>query len=297
MRIPASLVGSRWLIPLCVTAVPFGLAIRDTVRHTPRGDELDLTGEQTRARDARARAEREEAKARAEYEAEQRAREARLLQLFGKTPASLGSLFEGVTLGAPAESFQTEEARQRIYDAIQFHALEIAFLTDKNLDGIRIDISQSECDRLHSLLDAAWRPSSNDVWLDPATHQRAAFSADDCSLVFDRYLDAADWVALLPLHLDDTTFPFAYPGVGSGRGGARCYRDFAGIVRGVNITGDTDLDTQAKIRDALAARLNVQPVPSADDANVWLYNSKPPVRFDASGASRFSIQIGRPTWQ
>ena len=102
MRIPASVI-----VMSLVTAVPFGLAIRDTARHHDNAadDEVDFDGTATarRERVADMKAyEEQEAKDKAEA-AERRALVVkRFHEMYGAQPASLGSLFDGIKLGEHA---------------------------------------------------------------------------------------------------------------------------------------------------------------------------------------------------
>ena len=107
-----------------LTAVPFGLGVKDTLSKktgsVEDNDGFDLTGDhaKARAREARyAEYEREAAKEAEERTKRREERTAKLDVLYGSRPASLGSLFDGIKLGADAGSFQPEAARERIYDA------------------------------------------------------------------------------------------------------------------------------------------------------------------------------------
>lgn len=261
MRIPTSLV-----VMSCVTALPFGLAIRDTVRHSPRGDELDLTGERARARELREKEQLEEARAQAEYEARRREHERRLDALYGPTPASEGHAFDNA--GGPTS----------------------------------IEVGMADCDRMHEKLRAAWGPPTDDVWVDPTTHHRASLTGDDCILTFEPYLDVDAWVARLPFDLlgkPTATSLEPMPGVGYGHDGTLLdvEPDDHNKIIAINAIAFTDRESQAAIVEALSVRLRARPMQSATDPNVWTWPSTPVVRFDASGASRFSVQIGKPSWQ
>src|SRR5260221_296797 len=106
MRIPPSVI-----VMSLVTAVPFGLGIRDSLKHEPAiGGERE---ERSRALDDY------EAEVRREGAERQRRTEdkkARLDVLYGAKPAQMGSLLDGIQLGANA-TFQPEYIRQRIANA------------------------------------------------------------------------------------------------------------------------------------------------------------------------------------
>lgn len=327
MRIPPSVI-----VMSVVTAVPFGLGIRDTLKHQDAGaDELDDGFDfGSRKRSARERAElaayeAELAREAAEREAQNRARIATLDQLYGAAPAAMGSLFEGLTLGA-AGAFPPEYVRTRIERANRDGFVTVSFDTDAtSLTGVEVTvISDYEvgdaCDTLDDKLVAAWGKSTNGVWLNPATHQRAALDLDDCRLRFDRYLDAAEWVAQLPLSAigaapatlvaqvtagtidDDGTRVFwNAPGVRYGKtvSDIEAYVE-GGKVVGFKATVDTDFDSMLGMRDALAAKLKAEPTKTgdeaADDLVIWEWKRRVPVALEQRGPDRVSVVVGKTPW-
>ena len=84
------------------------------------------------------------------------------------------------------------------------------------------------------------------------------------------------------------------PGTGYGHDPTRVsFESDHDRITGINVVGSTDFDTQLKIREALDARLKTKAIQDPNDSNVWTWKSKPPVKLDASGAARFSVQIGQ----
>lgn len=327
MRIPPSVI-----VMSVLTAVPFGLGIRDTLKHNDAGaDELDDGFDfGSRKRSARERAElaayeAELAREAAEREAQNRARLATLDQLYGATPASMGSMFDGITLGA-AGSFQPEHVRTRIERANRDGFVTVSFDADaKTLTGVEAAISSDyelddACDTLDEKLVAAWGKSTNGVWLDAATHQRAALDFDDCRLRFDRYLDAADWVAQLPLsaigasaekffaqmpagsiEYDGNRMFWNAPGVRYGKTASdiEAYVEDGKIV-GFKATVDTDFDSMLGMRDTLTAKLKAEPTKtgdeSADDLVMWEWKRRVPVALEQRGTERVSVVVGKTPW-
>jgi hypothetical protein len=280
MRVPPSLV-----VMSVVTAAPFGLAIHDTVAGTKRTGVLDLTGDRTRERERLERQEREERQERLARRAHELELEKQLDLLVGNTPGTPGPMFDGVTLGASMDTFQTSDARDRVDDLVRERVADVSYRGVERLYEIHVEIPYDTCSAFHDRLVTRWRPSGGDIWIDPATRTRAAFVADACSLEFTTYLDVEDWVSKLPvgaLGQPAASVDRSLPGVGTGKGytSISIDRDDADSVTGVTITGDTDLSTQEQIRAALAARY-----------------AGAPIKLNASGATRFSIQIGAATWQ
>jgi hypothetical protein len=131
-------------------------------------------------------------------------------RLYGKQPASLGTLFTGIKLGAPAGSFQPESAQRAIADITHDDTtIHISFESNRaTLNAVVVQI-EGACSELGTQLAAAWSPALDHVWLDPATRQRARFDPLVCTLRFDQYTDVASWIdqtttAVVPLALIGT---------------------------------------------------------------------------------------------
>lgn len=304
-----------------LTAVPFGLAIRDTANHSSAasGDGIDLTGAKKAEREKLAAYERAE-RAQEAREAQAKRRKAQFVgSLFGKTPASMGSFLDGITLGANAETFQPDATQRRIYDADRAGFATVEFATDDILRAVTVEVRATDCDDLREKLTAAWGPSVGSVWLDPATHQRASLANYEesgfyCAMQFEQYVEPDAWVGSLPLaaigkpvsalgapksaRIDEDSVTWQLPGVGYGQRGTTvvAYVEKDKVV-GANVIADGDFDSQLKIRDLLSAKLARQPVQDENDSGVWIWKAKVPVKLDGSGASRFSVQIGTQTWQ
>src|SRR5215203_3160200 len=146
MRIPPSVI-----VMSVVTAVPFGLGVRDTLKHK------DVTADEYDGLDFGAkRSERERVRELEEYEAEARREQlereakakeriAQLDMLIGTKPAQMGALFDGVTLGAGAGSFQPENVRVRIENAEQDGFITVQFDADaKSLLGVDILVANDD---------------------------------------------------------------------------------------------------------------------------------------------------------
>lgn len=116
--------------------------------------------------------------------------------LLGRGVATLGPVFDGAAPGADAKA-----AAERVRLAAHASAVRIE-------DGdVRVYFGEADrCHELRAAMVRAWgEPSSGRAWLG-GSHRRATYlegkeqlGSDGCGLVFDRYLDAAEWVAALPI--------------------------------------------------------------------------------------------------
>ncbi len=126
MRIPPSVI-----VMSVVTAVPFGLGVRDTLRHkdvsAAEFGELGYDRDRDRAYE---QYEAERRREELEREAKSAERIATLDQLFGTRPAQMGRLFDGIVLGTGAGSFQPEDVRLRIENAMRDGFIAVQFDAD-----------------------------------------------------------------------------------------------------------------------------------------------------------------------
>lgn len=177
MRIPSSVI-----VMSLVTAVPFALAVRDTVKPHPKTydqmspDEREAQLEEEMRKESAEQARREAA--------ESAKRAATYKTYFGEKPARLGSFFGSVHLGTPAGDPAAEALREATGATIELEG-------EHTVDAIRIS-DDEHCDALKSATETAWQASVDGVYLDAATHQRASFH--DCTLTFDRYVEVNQWI-------------------------------------------------------------------------------------------------------
>jgi hypothetical protein len=321
MRIPPSVI-----VMSLLTAVPFGLGIRETLakKDAPAEDRYDSDlGFGSR------RSSRESRRALEEYEAElareAKEREARKLermtqldQVFGPKPAMMGSLLDGIAIGTGAGSFQPENVRRRIERASRDGFINVSFDADAaSLNAVTVAVNtdyetSDACDQLEEKLEAAWGASTGGSWLDAATHQRATFDSATCELRFDRYLDAAEWVGALPIqlvgsHVDKLTAQLGgtvedagddfvvwhMPGLRYGKTATKLE---AYVLRekivGFKVVFDSDFDSMLGVRDALSAKLKSQPRRD-DDTGAWTWKSRLPVSLEELDTHRFALTVGK----
>jgi hypothetical protein len=322
MRIPPSVI-----VMSLVTAVPFGLGVRDALKHGGAsvedafGDSLDFRARRDREAPERAY-EAEMRAAQMEREARAKQRIARLDQLYGAKPAAMGTLLDGIQLGADAGSFQPEHVRQRIANASRDGLISVSYDVDATaLNAVNVAITSDYdagdvCDKLDDKLKAAWGKSTNGVWLDPAAHQRATLDLDSCTLRFDRYLEPSDWAAQLPLavvgtnaekfadtlggsaEIDDDHIAWSLPGLRYGKTPTKleAFVD-KGQITAIKATVDSDYDAMLAVRDAISATLKTQPKQLGEGTAFLVWKRKPEVVLQDFGHGSFSVLVGKVLWE
>jgi hypothetical protein len=309
MRIPASTI-----VMSLVACLPFGLAIRDAlsdhhgdrVERLRRGD-LELARDEAssdaiRHRDAVARdTERS-------VEEERHARDHVVDTLIGERPATMGSLLDGLALGAPADSFQPESTRIAIERALQRAGVNVTFDLDAlQLNGVTVSLAAEPCP-IGRALTARWGPRADFVWLDAEHHQRAWYDDSSCAIAFDRYDDAPTWVAKLPLtaigaparyfasnpsaEVDGNEITWTSPGLGIGHGPTKFLVVVAnGKVEKIQVFAHASAATIDDVRKLLTAKLGVQPKAGARDTDAR-WPSHPPVSAYELAVGEIGLTIG-----
>lgn len=282
MRIPASVI-----VMSLVTAVPFALAVRDTMKpHEKTVDEM--TDEE---REAHFEEEmRKEAEQDAQREAAQaKKREQAFQTFFGAKPAQLGSFFTGIELGGPAHSPEID-ALSRADDVVPVIGLD----GTETLDSIEIP-GDDHCDTLHAAMVKAWGDSPDGVYLDAVNHVRAKYA--DCTVTFDRYLEVNEWidkkdtapvslslvgkpvdkVRALISHVDQDDgeiLMWSVPGIGRGSGPTRLTASIENDkITHLSINVVTDAPTSDAVRARLVGLLGKATV-SPDDPDVLVWKNK-----------------------
>lgn len=330
MRIPTSVI-----VMSLLTAAPFGLAIRDTLNQkdvvVDEDDPYSLEYDGRRARRDRRALEEYEREVAREAEERARARERRLAkldELYGSQPASMGALFAGIYLGADAGSFQPEPARERIYRASRDGFISVSFDVDeKALRAVTVEVEGRDydpdleqvvdaCATLYDRLVERWGRAAGGIWRDPATHQRASLDQDTCTLRFDRYLDATEWFGALPLDLvgqsvakllvrvgddaivDDELVEWTLPGLGAGSEDTQLQAFVHNKkVIGLRVVTDSDFDSLLGVRELLSKKLKAQPKQDDDNDGAWTWKGKLPVTIEHSyGSNEFTLHAGK-SWE
>ena len=178
MRIPPSVI-----VMSLVTAVPFALAVRDTMK--PHQKTYDEMSDEEREAQFEEEMRKESAEQAQRDAAETAKRAATYKTFFGEKPAQLGSYFHAVQLGMPVD--------QPAFDALASttDVSMINFAGEKTLESIKIS-DDEHCDALRAQMVAAWQDAPDGIYLDPASHQRASFQ--ECTLTFSHYVDVNQWI-------------------------------------------------------------------------------------------------------
>lgn len=317
MRIPPSVI-----VMSLVTAVPFGLGIRDAIKHKDAFADAD---------DYRTAAEKKRRALEDEYEADlrrerlERAREVeerkqKLDLVYGPKAAQMGSLLEGIVLGANAGSFQPEHVRRRIENMTRDGFLDVAFDFDEaKLNGVKVTVGDGfeddeACEALLRKLETAWGEPTRSVWIDAGNRTRARLEMEPCTLWWETYLEPADWVAALPLDAigkpvdqltaklreidydDDESVTWRMAGLRYGTGPTKLEAYLAkGRVVGIKAIVDSDFDSRLGVRDAITERVKVK-AKQDEDTGVLTWQRRAPIALDAFSTDKFSVLVGKTPW-
>ncbi len=329
MRIPTSVI-----VMSLLTAAPFGLAIRDTVKNKPGseleelyaglegGGEYSSEAERKREAELMAEYEREREQEAREAAAKRRENQKRLDTLFGPEKASMGSYFASFQLGAPNDEAVENKVYAMQSDDFLSPGVEgtdkidyVSVLVFSSSSDYGYDNSVNDCESLKEKLSLAWGPSVNGTWLNPTTKQRAALKDEPCKLSFSKYLTAAEWVAKLPTDVVGMSVTKAAAKIGDqaevfddsiewGMDGTGYGTDTTGFIAyvennkvvSIRVGVETDFDTVIEIRDALSAKLKAQPTRD-EDTGAWVWKKKPGITLiQDSSSNNVSLVIGKDTY-
>ncbi len=197
MRIPTSTI-----VMTLLTCVPFGLAIRDSLRtkaDLPDEDAALLAGlgdEDTSGDSAEA-----ERKRLAEFEAQEAEQAAAdklahdkvRARMLGPAPATLGPAFGGIAIGAPTD----DAAELAATNALDEGGMAVTFEhVNEHVTAILIE-STASCSDFAEAVEAKWGANDSRRWIDAASSSRAKL--DECMLRLEKFVDAQAWVKALPL--------------------------------------------------------------------------------------------------
>ncbi len=289
MRFASSVI----VLPL-ILAVPFGLAIRDSLRGDDPASSADKVA--TAALDLEATqhaqvvaAEREQYE-RAERLAAQR--HAWLEALIGSEPATLGRALARSQLGELASADDVTVVKT---PAILDSRVQLA--PDHTVLEVALGIERSSCRDLRDTLSTAWGEArsldaSSSVWVDPVHHRRASVldRGGRCTLSFDRIVGDAAWVAMvLPGVLgktsvqatklfgaqtryadSDDAWRLAGPAAGAGSTEITADLNDSGKIVRTQVTVIVTDEQAAALIDAISKHLGHQPV--RDDASSYRWD-------------------------
>jgi len=296
MRIPPSV-----FVMSLVTAVPFGLAVKDTLH--PQKTRAQIEDEKERQYEI------DMAK---QQEADRQAEEQRTKTVFGGLlgePGKLGTFLDGIAVGAPED--QAETIKDRTVNASDMIDFTYTARAGK-VDSITIDAGGGQCSDLTSAIRTKW--GDGERWTDPATHTRAQYREDLCQLTLDRYVDIEQFIdktttASIPVgalgktldQLGDNIERHDYdggaaaemPGLAQGEDNVTVQLTVndAGRVVGISASFKIDVDGDALV----VARLQQLFGKATQDADTgeWDWKGKIPVHYAYSSARGY-IDIGQP---
>ena len=308
-----------------LTCVPFGLAVRETVK----GVEKPLTSEERfhleMAKIEARRAEREAAR-----EAEEAREEAALaakhaqviVTLHGPTAGTLGSAFAGVALGGPASAGNELDAR--LAPLRLAHELDLYALGDGvTLQSMFIkptmhhDETSAFCTQLEESLTGAWGDAVTDrhdrqIWVNAELAQRAIFDdSDGCELKVEKYTPLARWFdrspkSIVPLWaigqpttrlvaslgaratVEDHEVTWSGLGIGAGVGSTNLravVKD--GRISAIIASAETDGETQEEVVRHISAVLRSEPTESYS----YVWKHRPRVELEG-GSAQLTLTLG-----
>lgn len=309
-----------------LTCVPFGLAIRETVK----GVERPVTAEERIERELAAyRAEREARQL--EWEAEEakhaierKAKHATVISLIhGKEPATIGAAFEGAALGGPqaaAKALDDKLAQMRSLYELDLFALGDGetFQSIFVKPTLRYDEAEEFCTTLEETLGATWGEGKSDshqrtIWINSAREQRAIYDeTEGCELKIEKFAPIATWFdksqkSIVPLWAigqpsarlvsllgarataDETEVSWNGLGIGNGIGST----NLRAIVKNNRIvaivaSAETDAMSQDEAYQQISKALGKEP-DVGDDSYLW--KTKPPVVLE-TGSTQLTLTIG-----
>jgi len=200
MRIPPSAIVMSLLV-----AVPFGLAIRDSLKGNDLQSKMDREVVEELERAAKAQAEQaEEAKREAEAEkARDEHRKKTFASLIGTTRGSLGAQFSVQVGEQPPDGFEAKldaiedlEFRDSMMPGMQLRG-------DGTLTSVTLPLGDEHCSEMRTALEHAWGTAEDDIWIDTEHSRRASLGGLLCVLHFDQFVDDAAWAKIaLPNIID-----------------------------------------------------------------------------------------------
>lgn len=312
---------SSTIVLALITCVPFGLAIRDTVRGTyaldvPALDDWDAPASRAPDPDRADAIAALQAKLEAEHERESEARAEIVHRLVGDEVASLGPAFAGIQLGGSSAQAEDLAVERRMRSLRDTYDVDPTLLREGDtLAGIDIRLREPLCGELAVMLPKRWSPGDvvdgRRVWM--TGNQRVVLeSAETCTLRFERVVHVADWLSgsrtsLVPTwaigqpaaalvdtigdRANVTSFEVRWtvPGIGVGTGGTTLV---AQVRKGVVVSLAARVQTDPATRDAVIARVG-EVTGQQPPAGRLAWASEPPIEL-VPGEGTLELRAGRP---
>jgi hypothetical protein len=302
MRIPPSAI-----VMTLVVAVPFGFAVRDTLKGNDAQTEQEREEAEMRAAEAKLEA-NQAAEEQAQYEREKKLnaeREQTFATVIGKEPATLGDRFGGAQVGAKAadDLDQLLGAIDAVLDVTN-HGLQLR--GDGTIASVSFTFGDTHCDRMREIIQAAWGPATiaDEIWIDRAHHRRASLGGLLCVLHFDQIVEDAAWAkTALPkligktpaqaqkllgtptVPLDEPTLSWFLAGPPRGRDSTELSAEVDnGKIVSTRVVATVTPEESISIVDALTKQIG-KPGTKEDYGNVWTWD-KPSVTVEYNDDSR-----------
>lgn len=305
MRVPASAIVMALLV-----AVPFGFAVRDTLKGNDPLSEKQREEAAQKAEEQKAH-EAELAEEQAQYEREKKLnaeREQTFATIIGKDPATLGERFGGAQVGMKAaEDLDSLLGQTDSVLDVTNHGLQLR--GDGTIASVSFTFGDTHCDKMHQVLEKAWGPATTggEIWIDRANHRRASIGGLLCVLHFDSIVDDAAWAkAALPkligktpaqaqkllgvptVPLDEPTLSWFLPGPPGGRDSTELSADVAdGKIVSTHVVATVTPEESISLVDALTKQIG-KPATKEDYGNVWTWD-KPSVTVELNEAMLMSV--------
>ena len=310
MRIPPSAI-----VMTLVIAVPFGFAIRDSLK----GNDLQSKKEQAEkdaiAEAAKLRAEEQEREDK-QYEAQKvidAKRKQTLASLIGSARGSLGDRFNGKQVGAPS-SPEFESSLNQI-EGLEDRDGErpgLQLRGNGDIASVSFTIGDDHCGEMRQALVTAWGDADDDVWIDRDHARRASLGGLLCILHFDQIVDDKTWTKTALSNLigktpaqaqkllgvstapmiegEDSDLSWYLPGAASGRESTELV---ASVVSGKITSTTVSTTVSATQAQALIAALSKQlgSPPTADETGNYLWQHANVVA-SYSDSWRFTVTRG-----
>lgn len=309
-----------------LTCIPFGLAIRDTVKGpAPEPSFEDGDPDRIDPEFEDAKYEQERAEATRAYEREREAarkREDVIGQLFDTSAGNLSSRFKVLT-GEPYDALPEVLVEGQDTLAADFGLDIRAELVDGILHGITIepridaDDTHALCESMASWFDDNWGEADESqvnrkIWLYTTLKRRAVFLTigSNCKVVVERTVPIDEWITKTPesivpvwaigqtpaklastLKLATPTTGDTFEWKGPGLGASTGKTELVAYVKGGKIIGLVAHASHAYGSGVISEHLeSVFGPPSPDDAGLW--KTRPPIALDDAG-SRVTVTIGK----
>jgi hypothetical protein len=305
MRIPPSAI-----VMALVVAVPFGFAVRDTLKGNDAQTKQEREQAELRAEEAKLQAE-QAAEEQAQYEREKKLtaeREQTFATVIGAEPATLGDRFGGVQVGAKATDDLDEKlgAMDAVLDVTN-HGLQLR--GDGTIASVSFTFGDTHCEKMREIIQAAWGPATaaDEIWIDRVHHRRASLGGLLCVLHFDQIVDDAAWAkAALPkligktpaqaqkllgtptVPLDEATLSWFLPGPPGGRDSTELSAEVAdGKISSTRVVATVTPEESLSLVAALTKQIG-KPATKEDYGNVWTWD-KPSVTVELNEAMLLSV--------